>query len=233
MSYIKQFWSEEKQEYVHKGLAFDSSEVEDLIQTSILGFCGCGVPMDSLAVVRDGLELIQTKHLNSPDSSSSPLWKPHYDEWRRKCDVVFPDPRSFWFFMYWAETQDMEEHGGSTPGWLTEKGEGLLADLNELLGPTQWEWEVVVVNYFAENNNAYRSAMGKCDELRPLFEKGKVPPHHPKHVAIVKELLRTDVLDSGDARIDVIKSPLYGFVDLNLGRHVIDGRRLTWDAREF
>lgn len=36
-----------------------------------------------------------------------------------------------YFFFYWASDRQLTEHGGAVPGWLTEKGKTLLADLKE------------------------------------------------------------------------------------------------------
>ena len=34
---------------------------------------------------------------------------------------------------YWCDAQGLTEHGGCVPGWLSKKGEKVLADLREVL----------------------------------------------------------------------------------------------------
>ena len=84
------------------------------IQTGILGFCLCGSPEENLTYLRDGLRYIQ-----------------------QKCEGdyvgIFGNERSRDFFFYACDEKGLTEHGTLIPGWLTQKGEDLLSDLDELI----------------------------------------------------------------------------------------------------
>lgn len=92
-----------------------------LLQTGILKFCGCGVPEGNLDYIRGGLELIAEPH---------PAHHGDWDAWwkDREARVLahFGNERAKYFFYYWADKEGLTEHGGSVPGWLTDKGKDLL-----------------------------------------------------------------------------------------------------------
>lgn len=48
-------------------------------------------------------------------------------------DDHFGNEASAQFFFYWADRAGLTEHGTAIPGWLTEKGETVLAELEEIL----------------------------------------------------------------------------------------------------
>ena len=81
---------------------------EGFLHGYVMGFCCCGQPEMVLAYVRDVLRDI--KNQSCPDKDSAPT----YLVW------------------YWLDSKDFTEHGGSVPGWLTDKGRDLLADLETL-----------------------------------------------------------------------------------------------------
>lgn len=107
----------------------DYESIEDLLQVGVLGFCGCGSPKENLEYIRRGLELI-----NDPQPESVGRWGV-WDAWwavhKEKVLEHFGNDRSAYFFYYWAHRYDLTEHGGSVPGWLTDKGKKFLAALNE------------------------------------------------------------------------------------------------------
>ena len=105
-------------EYVYEGCNYQSAE--ELIQCGMLGFCGCGIPDENLRYVLGGLELINETPQGGRDFSA---WLA--DNKRRALDH-FGGERARYFFYYWADKEELAEHGGSVPGWLTEKGERLL-----------------------------------------------------------------------------------------------------------
>jgi len=41
-----------------------------------------------------------------------------------------------YFMWYWFDKEELTEHGGSVPGWLTKKGLGMLNKLNKQCGGT-------------------------------------------------------------------------------------------------
>jgi hypothetical protein len=91
----------------------------DSVMSVLFDFCGCGLPEDTQEYVRIMLESI-----NMSDWKES---QKYMEEQLGK-----QDDGSTFFFWYWAETADLTTHGGSVPGWLTEKGKMLLGLLNEI-----------------------------------------------------------------------------------------------------
>ena len=85
---------------------------ERLIHVGLLGFCGCYDPESNLEYVLAQLEAIEEYR-----------WK----VWPGKDSL----PAATYFFWYWCEKEDLTEHGGTVPGWLTGKGEELLGLLRE------------------------------------------------------------------------------------------------------
>jgi hypothetical protein len=100
---------------------------EDLHEA--LGFCGCGCPEDAFAYVLGGLRLIHNPPpLPDPRDSG--------EEFRAAVDARFAayavhhgSDGAMYFFWYWCDAEGLTDHGSSVPGWLTEKGERLLAML--------------------------------------------------------------------------------------------------------
>lgn len=76
----------------------------------IVGFCSCGSPEAALAFVDDALSLVGGRGGET------------YRAQRRAIETKH-SVGALYFFWYWLEKQDYEEHGGSTPGWLTYDGE--------------------------------------------------------------------------------------------------------------
>jgi len=93
---------------------------ESLIQTGIMGFCGCGDPEGNLEYVRRGLEHIESK--DQPDSNDRAAWDVWWRGHQNDEISIFGNSQSAYFFYYWADNLKLTEHGGSVPGWLTEKG---------------------------------------------------------------------------------------------------------------
>jgi hypothetical protein len=94
----------------------------EYVQGYVLGFCCCGLPTENLNYVLAALSYIDERRSKNIDQA------------------VFGNEQSMYFFFYWAHQQELTEHGSSVPGWLTDKGKTLLADLRilkeagELLG---------------------------------------------------------------------------------------------------
>jgi hypothetical protein len=92
-----------------------------VIQTGMLGFCGCGSPDENVSLLGKVLRLINSRQELT------------YDEWIIKVREVLPNGDIEYFMWYWLDKEEYTEHGGSVPGWLTPKGEQLLSDIE------QWE----------------------------------------------------------------------------------------------
>jgi hypothetical protein len=112
----------------------DGCSYEDavnLIQVGILGFCGCGVPGMNLAFVRDGLAHIDQK-FDGDVFKERDAWHAFWNAKKADEKRIFGSEAAAYFFYYWASKEDLTEHGGSVPGWLSDKGREVLDDLREL-----------------------------------------------------------------------------------------------------
>jgi len=98
----------------------------DFYQCHVFDFCGCGCPEKNLALIRDGLQYIK----NGAYDETDPDW---YKKWQKKGWNIFGNEQSRYFFFYWADKEGLTEHGGSVPGWLTDKGQEALEDLTIIL----------------------------------------------------------------------------------------------------
>jgi len=123
-SYIEQFFK--NGEYITPDECHYDNE-EELLQCGVFGFCGCGLPEDNLKYIRDGLHHINNLRLQVHTKKCT------FENWKKDGIEIFGNKSAEYFFYYWADTQELSEHGGSVPGWLTEKGEQILNDLDALL----------------------------------------------------------------------------------------------------
>jgi hypothetical protein len=96
--------------------------VRDYIGIELLGFCGCGCPDAAVVYVRDALAGIKAVK----DSG----WTE--EAWRAR-DAQYASEGERYFVWYRLDDLGLTEHGGSVPGWLTEKGEDWLLALDEAL----------------------------------------------------------------------------------------------------
>lgn len=79
--------------------------------------CGCGRPDKALRYIH--------KHLCEVGRVANDV------DVGRTFD--FGSDGEMYFFWYWADNEGLTEHGGSVPGWLTERGEVLLRQLDEYI----------------------------------------------------------------------------------------------------
>lgn len=112
-----------------EGCSYEDAEA--LIQTGLMGFCGCGRPDDNLRYVRDGLRHIKCE--GRPESSQCGAWAAWWKQHQVDELELFGNQQSAYFFYYWADANGLTEHGGSVPGWLADKGHKVLALLEEAL----------------------------------------------------------------------------------------------------
>lgn len=99
---------------------------EDLLQAGILEFCSCGCPEESLLYVMRGLELINER---GPEDRTE--WVDWFKGHQLRTHEHFKTRGAEYFFYYWCDKEELTEHGGSVPGWLTEKGAALLSLLQD------------------------------------------------------------------------------------------------------
>ena len=107
----------------------------DFVQCHVLEFCTCGRPGDNLFFILQVLELIAEK---SPDNPKA--WDTWWDGHKKRRDALFATIESQYFMWYWLDAEGLTEHGTGMPGWLTPKGENLLALLREFHASREaWE----------------------------------------------------------------------------------------------
>lgn len=97
------------------------STLESYLQGSVLGFCCCGVPEYSLSIVYKALSLLNSYRKDEID----------YDSFSNGCLKQFGSQEITYFIWYTIDEMGLTEHGGSVPGWMTEKGKELLLDLGD------------------------------------------------------------------------------------------------------
>ncbi len=100
-------------------------DAESFLQIKVFGFCVCGCPDENLIFIKNGLSHIDNKQ---PDGMDHHTW---YENWVSEGHKIFGNEQSRYFFFYWCDKEELTDHGGSVPGWLTDKGKELLADLIE------------------------------------------------------------------------------------------------------
>jgi hypothetical protein len=97
-----------------------------------LGFCACGKPSQNLEYILGALEALDAKWTYLRSFDDIPRGSCLYDLAEKKLENHFRDQRAQYFFYYWADKEELAEHGGGVGGeWLTDKGEQLLALLRE------------------------------------------------------------------------------------------------------
>jgi hypothetical protein len=93
-------------------------ETAEIALCDVFGFCGCGAPdlaLDFMCKVLDWID------------SRSDL---AYETWRANEDELFHEnPGIKYTILYMLNDKNLTEHGSGVPGWLTDLGHAVLADL--------------------------------------------------------------------------------------------------------
>lgn len=105
-----------------RGICFNDVEEYLHESTDWCGFCGCGQPVMSLLCIHNCLRLIEDRHNDC---------YPDYEDWNRACDKI-ANRQVMYTLWYMLDRLELIEHGGSVPGWLTDKGHKMLLALEEL-----------------------------------------------------------------------------------------------------
>lgn len=107
-----------------------SGDVPGAFASAVLDFCGCGSPEAALEWVARGLDLIQGLRECGEDGRG---WNAAYEAWEKRKREHFGSEGAEYFFWYWCDTNDLTEHGGSVPGWLSGRGYEVREDIHEAL----------------------------------------------------------------------------------------------------
>jgi hypothetical protein len=100
-----------------------ANELEELIQADDFGFCCCGCPDENLLYILAGMELIADRPVDLKVSAD--FWK----EKEKRVLALHGSRGAKWLFYYWLDSKELTEHGGSVPGWLTDRGRSVLERL--------------------------------------------------------------------------------------------------------
>jgi len=127
--HIDKFKGKDGYYYAKDGCSYDTDMA--FMQDEVFGFCCCGSPEANLLFIKKGLT-----HIDSPrpkkavyEGGTQDEWSQWYDKWISEGDKIFGGEQARYFFFYWADKEGLTEHGGSVPGWLTDKGKRILEDL--------------------------------------------------------------------------------------------------------
>lgn len=101
----------------------------DFIQQELFGFRGCGCPESNLKFIRDVMEILKWWHFYMKDKKFDDV----YPEYQKRLKDLCSNEGALYLAYYVLHDKGFTEHGGSVPGWLTDNGEELLVDINELL----------------------------------------------------------------------------------------------------
>jgi hypothetical protein len=104
-----------------------SYETAESFFQGMFNFCGCGCPDLSLEFIKDALQHVSDLSLFV--HSKKITWQ----EWNATGIRLFHTNGIEYFTYYFLDANELTEHGGSVPGWLTPKGQELLEDLTEYL----------------------------------------------------------------------------------------------------
>jgi len=105
--------------------------LEEIYQTEILNFCGCGMPDENLKFIKDVLELIEYRRSHDEEKET---WDEFWDKYKIKELELYSDNEGLRYFIWYVfDSMGITDHGGSVPGWLTPLGKNLLHDLKLIL----------------------------------------------------------------------------------------------------
>ena len=109
--------------YYYGGIHYDN--MEEVLATGVLDFCGCGMPTEALRYVTDSLRLLQCRQDISPEV------------WEKEREALFATYGAEYLMWYFLDEKELTEHGFCVPGWLTDKGEEFLRLADDVLGAAE------------------------------------------------------------------------------------------------
>lgn len=109
-------------------------DAEDLVLEGYLNLCACGQSEVTLEYI--GTRLTYLKEKDDRHSRNRELGiKSDYDHERTLASEVFTSEGEEQFFMHWADSIGLLDHGGSIGGaWMTEKGRQVVSLIHEIQG---------------------------------------------------------------------------------------------------
>lgn len=99
------------------------------------------MPQETMTLMRDVLEVLRW----NMDDEQGIDHKTSFSEFRKRLEslICFESKKGLAYsYFYMLDAAELIEHGGSVPGWLSDSGQSLLADL-KLIGEEDWDSEEV------------------------------------------------------------------------------------------
>lgn len=114
--------TETKIECESKGDCFCGLERLESKLLNRLGFCGCGMPEESLKFIYELLEWIKFRH-SFEGASFGEEWDKHWIDVDKKFDSLIESNKYGFMFtlFYFLDDKRITTHGGSVPGWLDDE----------------------------------------------------------------------------------------------------------------
>jgi len=103
-------FTQDEEGYLYNECYYDN--LTDLLAIGVCNFCGCGRPDEALIYIMNSLKYIEKAFHDDYE----------YEEWKEEGELLFPTIGSNYFIYYWLSEMGFTEHGGSVPGWVTDKG---------------------------------------------------------------------------------------------------------------
>lgn len=115
------FWGPEYMD--EEGISYDGAE--QFLQVKFLNHCACGRPFENIKYVGKVL-----RHIHNLKEL---VWekKTSYEDWEKEGEEIGSSD-ALYFAYYCLDELGLTEHGGSVPGWLTQKGIEFMEDAEEL-----------------------------------------------------------------------------------------------------
>ncbi len=109
-----------------------ANDLESYLQCEVLKFCGCG---DVAAALSYLLKILRAFKSMDDFQAGTPAGINMFLVAWADLDKIFNSDGERYFVYYFLDREEYTEHGGSVPGWITDKGKELLMWLE------RWEKE--------------------------------------------------------------------------------------------
>ena len=100
-----------------------SETLGDLLQSQIIGHCGCGQPEENLQLVHDMLTISEEyKKKNNINLTLDEAHKTYEERMDKFKNYICENwERFYYFFFYVMNDKNIMEHGSSVPGWICDQ----------------------------------------------------------------------------------------------------------------
>lgn len=127
---LEDYRSRDGDGFIYDGAYYDTAV--ELVHVGFLGFCMCHDAAANLAYIRGGLAYIAQGQAGPPDMTLEKFRAWHH-VWYAEGLAFFGTELAREFFFFWADSEGFTEHGTAIPGWVTAKGQQLMANIDAAL----------------------------------------------------------------------------------------------------